>query len=348
MRAVPVALAVAAFASAVSLMPSFAAETSYIDDRSSATALVNSLYNAVNRHEYARAWDYFGETKPSADFNSFAAGYEAIERIEIMTGNVASEGAAGSTFYYVPVAILSIAEDGSEKVFAGCYTARLVSPQIQEPPFRPLHLEKGSLQPADANFEDAVPAGCPDAPSPENNDTVLQQAQAAFSATHGDCEPASAPEGETAPLSYMIPYRYKADADDQLMREARLFRFFCSMGAYNITHLYYLQSERQGLRELQFATPDIDIRYEDDNSDGKVDSVNIVGYLAADRLVNSSFDESTQSISSHSLWRGVGDTSSSGLWIFRDGDFTLVKYEVDASYDGEINPQTVLDYDTAP
>ena len=35
-------------------------------------------------------------------------------------------------------------------------------------------------------------------------------------------------------------------------------------------------------------------------------------------------------------------------WIFRDGEFTLMKYDVDASYDGEINPETVLDYEPRP
>ena len=37
-----------------------------------------------------------------------------------------------------------------------------------------------------------------------------------------------------------------------------------------------------------------------------------------------------------------------GTWLFRDGAFSLVQYDVDASYDGEINPETVLDYNTAP
>ena len=32
--------------------------------------------------------------------------------------------------------------------------------------------------------------------------------------------------------------------------------------------------------------------------------------------------------------------------MFRDGEFTLVRYDVDASYDGEINPETVLDFQT--
>jgi hypothetical protein len=48
------------------------------------------------------------------------------------------------------------------------------------------------------------------------------------------------------------------------------------------------------------------------------------------------------------LWRGLGDASDSGTWLFRNGDFALVRYEVDASHDGEINPDTVLDYETPP
>lgn len=46
--------------------------------------------------------------------------------------------------------------------------------------------------------------------------------------------------------------------------------------------------------------------------------------------------------------RGVGDASPNGVWTFRDGNFVLVKYDVDASYDGEIEPQTVVDYESAP
>ncbi|MGO4843166.1 DUF1176 domain-containing protein, partial [Rhizobiaceae sp. 2RAB30] len=51
---------------------------------------------------------------------------------------------------------------------------------------------------------------------------------------------------------------------------------------------------------------------------------------------------------SHAKWRGVGDASSTGTYIFREGTFTLVKYDVDASYDGEINPETVLDFNSGP
>ena len=42
------------------------------------------------------------------------------------------------------------------------------------------------------------------------------------------------------------------------------------------------------------------------------------------------------------------DASSAGTYLFRNGNFSLVQYDVDASYDGEINPETVLDYNTPP
>ena len=70
----------------------------YLDDRSSAAAIVKSLYNAVNRKEYARAWDYFGDQKPAEDVEAFAKGYENTTQVDVTTGNVASEGAAGSVF----------------------------------------------------------------------------------------------------------------------------------------------------------------------------------------------------------------------------------------------------------
>src|SRR5690606_31087041 len=112
-----------------------AAESDYLDDRSSAEALVHSLYNAIDRREYARAWSYFGETKPAGDFDSFAKGYADTESVEVRAGDVAEEGAAGSIFFAVPVAILATDKAGGQKVFAGCYTLRQVSGQIQEPPF---------------------------------------------------------------------------------------------------------------------------------------------------------------------------------------------------------------------
>lgn len=348
MRPFHLALPAAAFLSCLSGIQARAQDIPYLDDRSSAATIVKSLYNAVNRKEYARAWEYFGEEKPAKDVEAFAKGYENTAKVEVTTGNIASEGAAGSIFYHVPVAIRSVSTDNSEKVFAGCYTARLANPAIQEPPFRPLHIEKGSLKPSDLSYDEALPESCPDAPAPEATDTVLPQAKAAFEASHSACDPHSPGANQPEVAEYQIRFRNASDTDDQPEREMRLFRFYCGAGAYNETHIYYQYDEADGLRELQFATPELDIRYENDDFEGKVESVSIIGYTTEDTLVNSSYDEAEHSITSHNKWRGIGDAGTTGTWIFRNGSFTLVKYDVDASYDGEVNPEAVLDFHTAP
>lgn len=330
--------------------PPAQAQDMYLDDRSDAAALVRSLYNAINRKEFGRAWDYFGARKPARDFKTFASGYAATREVTVLTGDVSSEGAAGTTFFHVPVAIQAFGEDGSERVFAGCYVAKLANPSVQETPFTPLQLEKGMLADAEGSLEDAVPARCEGAPPPDETDPVLRQVKVKFkTAFAGQCTATPGPQPDPAqPEQYRIPFRYTSDAESDPERLARLFRFYCSAGAYNETHVFYLHDEIEGLRELQFATPELDIRYENDDFEGKVESVGIIGYYAESGLVNSDYDETTKTLTSYSKWRGVGDASSLGTWIFRNGEFTLIKYEVDASYDGEINPETVLDYDQAP
>lgn len=339
-------LALPGLAILASPLPTYAQETRYIDDRSNPASLIESFYNAVNRKEFARAWDYFGEQKPVADVDAFAKGFENTTQVNVVTGNLASEGAAGSTIYYLPVAIVAFNADGTDQVFGGCYTLRLANPSIQAPPFHPLHIEKGDLKPSDVSYEEALPANCPDAPEPENTDEVLAQAQTLFQEANPDCD-RTLPGGDPANAEveqYRVPFRYASDGDDQPEREARIFRFYCGTGAYNETHVYFQYDEDDGLRQLAFATPDLDIRYVDDNTDGAVDSITTIGYQTVGRLVNSSYDEAKQSITSNTKWRGVGDASDSGTWIFRNGRFSLVQFEVDASYDGEINPEPVLDF----
>ncbi len=120
------------------------------------------------------------------------------------------------------------------------------------------------------------------------------------------------------------------------------------MAAYNEDAVYYVSHDVDGVKQLQFASPELDIHYENNDSDGKLEAVNVIGFRTDDRLVNSSYDEASHAITSHAKWRGVGDASSSGTWLFRNGTFSLVQFDVDASYDGEINPETVVDYNTAP
>lgn len=342
--------ATAFFSLAAISQTAFAEDAPYVDDRSDAAAVIRSLYSAINRHEFARAWDYYGDTKPAKDFDTFVKGYDGTDKVDVKTGAASSDGAAGSIFYNVPVAIQATDKNGEAKVFAGCYTLRQVNAQVQGPPFRPILIDKGALKPSTANFEDAVPASCGDGPPPPKQDTVLEQAKKAFVATYGDQCDKQTPDGKptTEPAAYSLHYKDANAGADEPERETRLFRFFCSMAAYNESAVYYIADDVMGVRQLQFASPELDIRYENNNSEGKVEAVHIIGFQTDDQLVNSDYDDKTRTITSMNKWRGVGDASSTGTYLFRNGNFSLVQYDVDASYDGEINPQTILDYNTAP
>lgn len=140
-------------------------------------------------------------------------------------------------------------------------------------------------------------------------------------------------------LTYQPSY-----SDDAPEESVTLVRLFCMAGAYNITHSYYIWSEYEGLRPLALAEPDYDVKYENDDYEGDVESITVTGMTATTFLVNSAFDPDSKTLTSYSKWRGLGDASSSGTWAFDDGRFVLVRYEVDASYDDEINPQTIVDY----
>ncbi|TPJ10867.1 DUF1176 domain-containing protein [Mesorhizobium sp. B2-7-3] len=321
-------------------------EAPYVDDRSSADAVVHSLYSAINRHEFARAWGYFGDTKPAKDFDTFAKGYDGTDKVEVKTGPISDEGAAGSIYYNVPVAIQATDKKGEAKVFAGCYTLRQVNAQIQAPPFQPIFIDKGALKPSTADFDEALPPSCGDGPPPPKKDTALEQAKKAFLATYGDrCDKdrlANEPE------VFSIKYKDRNAQPNDPDKETRLIHFSCSAAAYNESSVYYMTDEVDGVRQLQFAEPETDIRYENNDSDGKLLSVTVIGFRTTGWAVNSDYDQNAHTITTFNKWRGVGDASDAGTYLFRNGDFSLVQYDVDASYDGEENPQTIVDYNTAP
>lgn len=124
-----------------------------------------------------------------------------------------------------------------------------------------------------------------------------------------------------------------------------LVQVFCTSGAYNVSHAFYWEREFDGLQPLSLAVPSFDIRYEvEGDIDSKVLGIDVKGMSTQAILVNAEFDPNAKVITAHSLWRGLGDASSSGTWFFDDGQFTLVQYEIDASYDGEANPEIVVDY----
>jgi len=321
------------------------AEPPYLDDRSTPETLIRSLYNAIDRKEYARAYAYFGNP-PAKTVEAYAEGYADTENVEVIVGAPSEDGAAGSIFYSLPVAIRARNTNGEEHVFAGCYDFRFVQPSVQTNPYTPLMIERGRLEPTEIFSAEAFPASCGE--GAQETDVLLRRAERLFADVYDGVCSADEIGIEEEPESHTIRFNYEYDAADAPPKEARLFRFLCDRGAYNEIHVYLLADENGAILPLRFATPELDIQYENGDTDGRVEGMSIIGYRAEDQLVNSDFDPETLTLTSHAKWRGVGDASSSAQWIFRSGAFTLVHYEADPSYDGEINPETLLDYNTGP
>ncbi|KEP68070.1 signal peptide protein [Thioclava dalianensis] len=140
MRVAPLILALS-----LSATGAMAAPPAYLDNRSTPTDVVSSLYNALELHQYARAWSYFSESYQKGQYDDFVHGYASTSDVHVQIGKVQSEGAAGSIYTTVPVTVDSTLDNGKTQHFAGCYLVRQVQPGIQEPPFQPIHIENGHL-----------------------------------------------------------------------------------------------------------------------------------------------------------------------------------------------------------
>lgn len=141
---------------AASLFPLTAhAQDSYLDNRSTPSAVVESLYSAINARQYLRAYSYFAP-EAVADYESFKAGYQNTDSVTLRLGKPMAEGTAGTTYTHIPTVIRAVESDGTEQVYAGCYRVAAISPSAQDtPPFVPIRIAEGTLAPTDEAFESA-------------------------------------------------------------------------------------------------------------------------------------------------------------------------------------------------
>lgn len=323
------------------------AEVPYLDDRSDAAQLVRSLYNAVNRREYARAFDYFS-TPPAKSFDAYVKGYADTALVEVLTGQVTADGAAGSVFYSVPTAIRAKDANGNVSVFAGCYTVRAVNGTIQEPPNRPLQIQSAKLKPT--KVEDyshhSLPecdGGAVDSDAEPDDASLLAMARERFVREMAlDCDKAADTlGGANDPEVYQIKYRPAYAGADEPENVVTLFAFACSMAAYNSSEAYYAYEKNRGLRRLSFAAPKLAITYGDDEN-RTLTSMAVDGFTSDELLTNSQFDPASRTITHFAKWRGVGDASTSADYTFRDGQFVLARYTVDPTTDEEMNPYAIV------
>ena len=153
--------------------------------------------------------------------------------------------------------------------------------------------------------------------------------------------PMADPGVEPETYSHIV-YRFTYHADYQSPAEpevqAELYQLFCGSGAYNIRNAFVLKAgDSETPKLIAFAQPDVTYDYADDARSRLKADPKIRGFRATALLVNASFDEKTRTITSHTAWRGIGDAWDSGDWLFRNGDFTLTRFEFDPTY-GDPDP----------
>jgi hypothetical protein len=116
-------------------------------------ALISSYYNAINRNEYARAFSYFGKDTAPEGYDAWEFGFSEMYWIDVSFGEATEEGAAGSTYYSVPVALKVESTERQHSLYGGCYVIGLVQPANQTPPFEPMHIISAKLSASDGEGE---------------------------------------------------------------------------------------------------------------------------------------------------------------------------------------------------
>jgi hypothetical protein len=117
----------------------------YIDSRSGALEVLQSLFNAINRKEYTRAYGYWESSASLPSFTSFQQGYASTQSVQWSYGAVSSDAGAGQFYYSVPVTLKAQTTSGLQ-TFVGCYVLHLANPGIQSaPPYQPLGIRSASV-----------------------------------------------------------------------------------------------------------------------------------------------------------------------------------------------------------
>lgn len=151
--------------------------------------------------------------------------------------------------------------------------------------------------------------------------------------------------GGTEPQVFDLTYKGSNDESDDPERKFRLYQFNCNGGAYNFSSVFYGWDEIDGLQPLSLPSPSVKPTYDEASgeADGKLIGLEVRGMTASFLATNAAVDPKSGTIAATAYWRGIGDASSIGVWSLADGEYRLVTYDVDASYDGDVNPVRVFD-----
>ena len=155
----------------------------YLDDRSTPGNLIISLFNAINRHEYLRAYSYWQDPAGSlGSLSTFSNGYANTASVDLAFGQLSGDAGAGQMYYTVPVIIKGTATNGQKANFAACYVVHFSQPGFQAaPPFSGMSIVRGKSHSVALNAgDDASLAGaCGSADYPISNPIAYANANLA-------------------------------------------------------------------------------------------------------------------------------------------------------------------------
>jgi hypothetical protein len=145
------------------------ATVKYIDDRSTPSQVIVSLYNAINRQEYLRAYNYWVDPATSlGSFNSYANGYQDTASVSLVFGQISGDAGMSQVYYTIPVILKAIARNGTQTNYAACYVVHQTSPDVYgAPPFAPMGIDSGTATVANIHASDAsvLATACNGSPS---------------------------------------------------------------------------------------------------------------------------------------------------------------------------------------
>ncbi len=140
------------------------------------------------------------------------------------------------------------------------------------------------------------------------------------------------------PEVFELQFDYSYEEADAPKNNFTLYVFPCSGGPFNSgSVLYGFEEGAEEVNQLHFAEPEYDIDFADDTLE-KILDIRLRGFSTTNTLFNLSIDRENNTIYSITKWRRLADASASGLWKFERGRFVLKSFDVDATYDDQINP----------
>jgi hypothetical protein len=129
-----------------------------VDDRSTPWEVIVSLFNAVSRKEYLRAYGYYRNPSSTlGSFVSYAAGYADTAVVDLVFGRIMSDSGAGQVYYSVPVIIKGTATNGVHANYAACYIVHYSqAANFGAPPFDPMGIDQQQAASISLNTDDVT------------------------------------------------------------------------------------------------------------------------------------------------------------------------------------------------